>query len=108
MNPFSATLRPIVSHVTNDHRLHFNSNENDHQYLYDFCRHLIETYLNVLIHLDQTNPRTDSILNGLSSFRLMYEDQQQVKENVFSNLERERDRERNCSLKFYYISLLLP
>lgn len=74
LNPFSPTLRPIVSHVTTDHTLH-NSNEND-QYLYDFCRHLIETYLNVLIHLDMQKSRTNCILNALSSFRLMYEDQQ--------------------------------
>ncbi|XP_073817461.1 RCC1 and BTB domain containing protein claret [Musca autumnalis] len=71
LNPFSPTLRPIVSHTSSIS----NSNDNN-TYLLEFCKNLIETYLAVLIHLESQRSKTDRVLNALNTFRLTYEDNQ--------------------------------
>ncbi|XP_075169740.1 RCC1 and BTB domain containing protein claret [Haematobia irritans] len=71
LNPFSPTLRPIVSHTSSIS----HSNDNN-TYLLEFCKNLIETYLAVLIHLESQRSRNDRVLNALNTFRLTYEDNQ--------------------------------
>ncbi|XP_016937407.4 uncharacterized protein ca [Drosophila suzukii] len=71
LNPFSAALRPIVSH-NSDCAI---SNDNNPQ-LFEFCKSLIETYLAVLIHMESQRVKRDSIVNALSNFRINYEDNQ--------------------------------
>ncbi|XP_065372533.1 uncharacterized protein ca isoform X2 [Calliphora vicina] len=71
LNPFSATLRPIVSHTSSSSQ----SNDNN-TYLLEFCKNLIETYLAVLIHLESQRSKCDRVLNALNTFRLTYEDNQ--------------------------------
>ncbi|XP_016951088.1 uncharacterized protein LOC108025248 [Drosophila biarmipes] len=71
LNPFSAALRPIVSH-NSDCAI---SNDNNPQ-LFEFCKSLVETYLAVLIHMESQRVKRDSIVNALSNFRINYEDNQ--------------------------------
>ncbi|KAH8326627.1 hypothetical protein KR067_011033, partial [Drosophila pandora] len=71
LNPFSAALRPVVSH-NSDCAI---SNDNNPQ-LFEFCKSLIETYLAVLIHMESQRVKHDSIENSLSNFRINYEDNQ--------------------------------
>ncbi|XP_013097207.2 uncharacterized protein LOC106080378 [Stomoxys calcitrans] len=71
LNPFSPTLRPIVSHTSSTS----HSNDNN-TYLLEFCKNLIETYLAVLIHLESQRSTNDRVLNALNTFRLTYEDNQ--------------------------------
>ncbi|XP_037955224.1 uncharacterized protein LOC119685097 isoform X2 [Teleopsis dalmanni] len=73
LNPFSAILRPVVSH-TSTHMGHILNDNNT--YLFEFCKNLIETYIAVLIHIESQRSKTDHITNALSTFRLNYEDNQ--------------------------------
>ncbi|XP_054728127.1 uncharacterized protein LOC129237413 isoform X1 [Anastrepha obliqua] len=74
LNPFSAVLRPIVSHISSGH-LELNINDNK-TFLFDFCKNLIETYLAVLIHMESQRSKSEHITNALSTFRITYEDNQ--------------------------------
>uniref|UniRef100_A0A0A1XQW8 X-linked retinitis pigmentosa GTPase regulator homolog n=1 Tax=Zeugodacus cucurbitae TaxID=28588 RepID=A0A0A1XQW8_ZEUCU len=74
LNPFSAVLRPIVSHTSSGHVEH-NINDNK-TFLFDFCKNLIETYLAVLIHMESQRSKSEHITNALSTFRITYEDNQ--------------------------------
>lgn len=65
-------MRPIVSHSCSN-----DSNGNDNNaHLFEFSKCLIETYLAVLIHMESQRVKHDSIVNGLSNFRINYEDNQ--------------------------------
>ncbi|XP_050340209.1 uncharacterized protein LOC126766471 isoform X2 [Bactrocera neohumeralis] len=74
LNPFSAVLRPMVSHTSSGHVEH-NINDNK-TFLFDFCKNLIETYLAVLIHMESQRSKSEHITNALSTFRITYEDNQ--------------------------------
>ncbi|XP_067619024.1 uncharacterized protein ca isoform X2 [Eurosta solidaginis] len=74
LNPFSAILRPIVSHTSSGH-VELNINDNK-TFLFDFCKNLIETYLAVLIHMEAQLSKSEHIINALSTFRITYEDNQ--------------------------------
>ncbi|KAH8417883.1 hypothetical protein KR222_007776 [Zaprionus bogoriensis] len=71
LNPFSPSLRPIVSQSCSDSSSHDNN-----AHLFEFCKCLIETYLAVLIHMESQRVKHDSIVNALSNFRINYEDNQ--------------------------------
>ncbi|XP_026851118.1 uncharacterized protein LOC6588667 [Drosophila persimilis] len=73
LNPFSAALRPIVSHSSG---CGANPNDNNSTHLFEFCKSLIETYLAVLIHMESQRVKHDSLVNALSNFRINYEDNQ--------------------------------
>ncbi|XP_036324147.1 uncharacterized protein LOC118737630 isoform X2 [Rhagoletis pomonella] len=74
LNPFSAVLRPVVSHTSSGH-LELNINDNK-TFLFDFCKNLIETYLAVLIYMESQRSKSEHIINALSTFRITYEDNQ--------------------------------
>ncbi|KAL9893666.1 RCC1 and BTB domain containing protein claret isoform 1-T1 [Glossina fuscipes fuscipes] len=72
LNPFSAILRPIVSHTSNLDQFAGDNNT----YNLEFCKNLIETYLAILIYMDSRCSSHGRLANALSTFRLTYEDNQ--------------------------------